>query len=120
MSETQKIIGAVLGVIIIGFLIVGTSKEKTPEEMEAASMMLSYSSMQTMAGQKCPAAVLKETGEQVYFPSETKSDKATFITLMYKGETEKFKNASCTLHLNLGGISELIIDDKVVIKKQVK
>ena len=51
---------------------------------------------------------------------DTKSDKDTYITLKYEGETGKFKTASCTLHLALGGISELIIDDKVIIKKTVK
>jgi hypothetical protein len=123
MTETQKIVIAVIGVFVAGFILVGTSKEKpSVEQMEAASTIRNYVAMQEMANQKCPQAIMNETGEQVYFPSETKSDKETYITLIWMGENLKkggFKKASCTLHSALGGISELIIDDKVVIKKKI-
>ena len=123
MSEIQKIMLAVAGMIVAGFVLVGVSKqEPSNEQKEAASMIRNYVAMQTMAGDKCPQAILKETGEQVFFPSETKSDKETYITLKWVGENAKkggFKTASCTLHGSLGGISELIIDDKVIIKKKI-
>jgi hypothetical protein len=123
MSETMKIVIAVLGVFVIGFIMVGISKEKpSVEQMEAAATVRNYVAMQTMANQKCPEAIKKETGEQVFFPSETKSDKETYITLIWAGENTKtggFKKASCTLHAALGGISELIVDDKVIIKKKI-
>ena len=123
MSETTKLIMAVFGVFIIGFIMVGLSKEKpSVEQMEAASTIRNYVAMQTMANKKCPEAIKDKTGEQVFFPSETKSDKETYITLIWEGENTKtggFKNASCTLHASLGGISELIIDDKVIIKKKI-
>ena len=123
MSETTKLIMAVFGVFIIGFIMVGLSKEKpSVEQMEAASTIRNYVAMQTMANKKCPQAIKDKTGEQVFFPSETKSDKETYITLIWEGENTKtggFKNASCTLHASLGGISELIIDDKVIIKKKI-
>ena len=89
--------------------------------MEASATIRNYVAIQTMANDKCPEAIKKETGEQVYFPSETKSDKETYITLIWLGENTKtggFKKASCTLHAALGGISELIVDDKVIIKKK--
>ncbi|GAB6141124.1 hypothetical protein JCM14076_18530 [Methylosoma difficile] len=121
MPEIQKIILAVAAVIIAGFVLVGLSKQDpTPAQQEAASTIRNYVAMQTMASEKCPIAVKKETGEQVYFPSETLSDKETYITLKWVGENSKtggFKNASCTLKATLGGISELVIDDKVIIKK---
>ena len=120
MSETQKIIFAVVGVILTGFLMVGLNKQQSDEQKETASMIRSYVAMQTMANQKCPYAIKEETGEQVFFPSDTKSDKETYITLNYKGETGKFKTASCTLHMARGGITELIIDDKVIISKKVQ
>jgi hypothetical protein len=31
-----------------------------------------------------------------------------------------FKKAECTLHLTLGGISKLVIDDKTIIEKKVR
>lgn len=120
MTETQKLIFAVVGVILTGFIMVGLNKQQSTEEKEAASMIRSYAAMQTMANQKCPSAIMQETGEQVFFPSDTKSDKETYITLKYQGESGKFKTASCTLHMALGGISELIVDDKVIVKKAVK
>jgi hypothetical protein len=123
MSETMKIVIAVIGVFVIGFIMVGVSKEKpSVQQMEAASTIRNYVAMQEMATQKCPQAILNETGEQVYFPTETKSDKETYITLIWMGENLKkggFKKASCTLHGSLGGISELVIDDKVIIKKKI-
>ncbi len=121
MSETQKIMYAVIGAIVIGFLVVASSKEKpTNEQMEAAAMVRNYVAMQEMANEKCTKLVTEKTGEQVYFPSETLSDKETYITYKWVGDgpKSKFKTASCTLHSSIGGISELIIDDKVLIQKK--
>ncbi|MEQ1622798.1 MAG: hypothetical protein ABL919_15440 [Methylococcales bacterium] len=120
MSNTQKLIAAVLGGFILAFVMVGANKEQTTQEIEAASMIRNYVAIQTMANDKCPKAIQKETGEQVFFPSETKSDKESYVTLIWDGEKSKtggFKKASCTLRASLGGISELVIDDKVIIKK---
>jgi len=119
----MKIVIAVLGVFVAGFIMVGISKdEPSIAQMEGAATIRNYVAMQDMVNQKCPAAIKKESGEQVFFPSETKSDKETYITLIWLGENTKtggFKKASCTLHAALGGISELIIDDKVIIKKKI-
>ncbi|MDO9142269.1 MAG: hypothetical protein Q7U38_18280 [Methylobacter sp.] len=123
MSEAQKIMTAVAAVFVIGFVMVGLSKEEQPiEQVEAAAKIRNNVAMQTMASEKCPPKIKEATGEQVFFPSETESDKETYVTLKWVGENAKnggFKNASCTLHASLGGISELIIDDKVVIKKKM-
>ena len=119
----MKIVIAVIGVFVAGFIMVGVSKdEPSNAQKEAAATIRIYVAMQTMASEKCPVAIKKETGEQVFFPSETKSDKETYITLIWVGENTKtggFKKASCTLHASLGGISELIVDDKVIIKKKI-
>lgn len=120
MSNTTKLIIAVVGVFVIGFAMVGSNKTQTIEEIEAGSMIRNYVAIQTMATDKCPKAIKKETGEQVFFPKETKSDKETYVTLIWEGENAKtggFKKASCTLLASLGGISELVIDGKVIIKK---
>ncbi|MEI7796233.1 MAG: hypothetical protein WCI06_06300 [Methylococcaceae bacterium] len=120
ISNTMKIVIAVVGVFVMGFTLVGASKQKTVVEMEAESMIRNYANIQGMANQKCPAAIESATGEQVFFPSKTESDKNTYITLMWEGENTAnggFKNASCTLKATLGGISELVVDGKEIIKK---
>ncbi|MDP3877953.1 MAG: hypothetical protein Q8Q50_13325 [Methylobacter sp.] len=123
MSEAQKIMMAVAAVFVIGFVMVGLSKEEQPiEQVEAAAKIRNNVAMQTMASEKCPPKIKEATGEQVFFPSETESDKETYVTLKWAGENAKnggFKNASCTLHASLGGISELVIDGKVIIKKKI-
>lgn len=123
MSEVQKIMIAVASVFIMGFILVAASKEdQTPEQMEAAAKIRGMAAMQAMANEKCPQKIKEATGEQVYLTSETESDKETYLTLKWVGENANnggFKNASCTLHAALGGISELIIDDKVIIKKKI-
>lgn len=120
MSNTMKLVIAVVGVFVMGFVMVGANKQQSQEQMEAASMIRNYAAIQGMANQKCPKAVEEATGEQVLFPSKTESDKDTYITLFWEGENTAnggFKNASCTLKASLGGISELIIDGKTLIKK---
>ena len=119
MSDTTKLMWAVIGVFVVGGIVVAVSKQESPEQAEGASMIRNYVAIQTMASQKCPQAILKATGDEVYYPSETISDKETYITLKWVGETGKFKKASCTVHATLGGISELVIDDKVITKKKI-
>ncbi|MGR9087596.1 MAG: hypothetical protein ACU841_11045 [Gammaproteobacteria bacterium] len=118
MSDTTKLMWAVIGVFAVGFIVVAVSKQESPEQLEGASMVRNYVAIQTMASQKCPQAILKETGEEVYYPAETLSDKETYVTMKWVGE-KKFKSATCTVTGTLGGISELIIDDKIIIKKKV-
>jgi Na+-translocating ferredoxin:NAD+ oxidoreductase RnfG subunit len=120
MSEVQKLIAAVVFVFVAGFVMVAANKQQSKEEKESASAIRSLVAMQEMATQKCPKLILKETGTQVYFPAKTDSDKATYVTMEWIGESDsKFKTASCTLHMALGGISRLVIDDKVIIDKKV-
>ncbi|MGR8929349.1 MAG: hypothetical protein ACU836_01830 [Gammaproteobacteria bacterium] len=119
MSETQKLIIAVVGVFVVGFLLVGTSKEQSQEEKEAASQIRNLVNMQEMANNKCPKLVQSHTGSQVFFPSKTDTDKETYVTLEWVGEPgDNFKTASCTLHQQLGGVSKLVIDGKVLIDKK--
>lgn len=120
INSTMKIVLAVVGVFAAGFLMVGESKQKSVADMEAESMVRNYANIQGMANQKCPKAVEEATGEQVFFPTNIDTDKDTYITLMWDGEntgTGGFKKASCTLKASLGGISALVIDEKVIIKK---
>ena len=118
MGETKKLMLAGAGVIAVGFIMVGMSKQQTNEEKEAASQIRTLVAMQEMANQKCPKLIQTHTGTQVYFPSKTDTDKSTYVTMEWVGESgANFKNASCTLKLALGGVSKLVIDDKVLIDK---
>jgi len=119
MSETQKLVIAVVGVFVVGFLLVGASKEQSNEQKEAASQIRTLVAMQEMANQKCPKLIQNKTGTQVFFPSKTDTDKETYVTLEWTGEQgDNFKTATCTLHQQLGGVSKLVIDGKVLIDKK--
>ena len=123
MSETAKLMIAIVGAFIVGFVLVGLNKQQSTEQKESAAMVRNVFNLQTMATEQCPQAVKERTGEQVYFPSSTESDKETYITLRWTGEnTQKggFKTASCTIRSIIGGISELVIDDKVLIDRKAK
>lgn len=118
MGEAKKLMLAGVGVIIVGFVMVGMSKQQSNEEKEAASQIRTLVAMQEMANQKCPKLILNNTGTQVYFPSKTDTDKSSYVTMEWNGEEgSNFKHASCTLKLALGGVSKLVIDDKVLIDK---
>jgi hypothetical protein len=119
MGETQKLMIAVVGVFVAGFILVGVSKDQSNEEKEAAAQIRTLVAMQEMANQKCPKLIENKTGTQVYFPSKTDTDKTSYVTMEWIGEKDSnFKTASCTLHLALGGVSKLVIDDKVLIDKK--
>lgn len=120
MSEAQKLVYAVVGVFVVGFLLVGASKEQSSEDKEAAAQIRSLVAMQEMANQKCPKLIENKTGSQVFFPSRTDTDKETYVTMEWTGEDgQNFKKATCTLHISLGGVSKLVIDDKVIIDKKI-
>lgn len=121
MGDFQKLMIAVVGIFVVGFVMVGMSKnDNDPEVIAQRTRLLTFSSMQGMAGQKCPLAIKNATGTEVYFPVSNESDKETYVTLNYKGteKGDKFKEASCTLLLEIGGISKLVIDGKVLVDKK--
>ena len=119
ISEVQKLMIAVVGVFVVGFLLVGANKEQTNEQKEAASQIRTLVAMQEMANKKCPKLIESKTGSQVFFPSKTDTDKETYVTLEWVGEAgDNFKTASCTLHQQLGGVSKLVIDGEVLIDKK--
>jgi uncharacterized protein HemX len=123
MSESAKLAIAVVGAILVGFVMVGLNKQQSTEQKESSAMVRNYFNLQTMATEACPKAIKEKTGEQVFFPSETESDKENYITLKWVGENSQkggFKKASCTIRSVMGGISELIIDDKVIVHRDPK
>ncbi len=121
MSGTQKLMIAVVAVFAMGFFMVGSNKEQTDDQRKTASMIRDMANMQRIAGKKCPELIKEHTGTQITsLVSSTKTDKSTFLTLEWVGEEGyNFKHASCTLSSSDGGfgISNLVIDDKVIIDK---
>ena len=124
MNNTQKLMAAIVAVFAVGFLMVGGNKEQTNEQREAAGMIRGLAHMQTMANKKCPIAVKKFTGTQVYYATSTDTDHQTYVSLTWDAsktdDKYNFKLADCTLHLTVGGISKLVIDGKTYIEKEVK
>lgn len=121
MSETAKLAIAIVGAILVGFALVWLNNQQSTEQKESSAMVRNYFNLQTMATEACPTAIKDATGEQVYFPSSTESDKDSYITLKWVGENKGgFKKASCTIRSVMGGISELIIDDKAIIQRKSK
>ncbi|MBM4207105.1 MAG: hypothetical protein FJ190_03470 [Gammaproteobacteria bacterium] len=120
MSESAKAFAAVIGAIAIGFILVGLSKEQTVEEKENAAMVRSYFNLITMATDICPKAIKKETGVEVYNHTSLDTDKETIMTLKWEGLDPKkdgFGSASCKIETVKGGITELIIDGKTILKR---
>jgi hypothetical protein len=120
MSESAKTMLAIIGVIVIGFVMVGLSKQQTNEEKENSAMVRNYYNLITMATDICPKSIKKETGIQVYNHTSTESDKDTYITLIWDSEDPKkdgFKKATCRIESAKGGITELVIDDKTILKR---
>lgn len=124
MNSTQKIMAAVVGVFVIGFLMVGSNNEQTPQQQEDAAMIRAVAAMQTMANRKCPTAIKAKTGVQVYFPTSTDTDKQTYVTMIWDAskadDKYSFKLAECTVHETVGGISKLVIDGETLIEKKVR
>jgi len=119
MGNSQKIMIAVVGVFVVGFLMVGGSKEQTVEQKEAAAMVRAIAGMQSMAHKKCPKSIKEHTGTSLTtLVSNQETDKATYLTLTWTGEEgDNFKKAVCTITAIRGGISKLVIDDKIIIDK---
>ena len=124
MNGTQKLMAAVVGVFVLGFLMVGSNKEQTVEQQENAAMVRATAQMQRMANLKCPRAIKKFTGDQTYFPTSTDTDHQTYVTMVWDASKSddkySFKLAECTVHETVGGISLLVIDGETLIEKEVK
>lgn len=93
MSPATQAILLFAGFFVVGFIIVGGSKE-TPEEKMARSFMQASNMLDYSAREKCAAAVYEKTGERVYAPSESGSDRQNWVELTWRGNG-KIKEAFC-------------------------
>ncbi len=122
INNVQKLMIAVVAVFVMGFFLVGSNKEQSAEDRRTAAMIRDMANMQRIAGKQCPSLIKQHTGTQITsLVSDTKTDKSTYLTLEWIGESgDNFKKATCTLSvLDSGGfgISDLIIDGKNVIDR---
>jgi len=116
MTKTTQLIASIVGFILVGYIVVGTS-EKSDEEKKNDALISGYAAMSTMASKKCPKAIKEHTKQNAYFPTSTDSDKTTYMVLKWENQTGKFKNAICRFERAQGGIVKLEIDGEVVIER---
>jgi hypothetical protein len=114
--ESQAVkagIGFVI-LMIVGFVIVGTTRETPQEKMQGAFLQTS-NLLSSIALDKCSEAVKQEAGTHPYTPSESDSDHVTHVTLIWNN-VGPVKRAECRYVMDQG-ITLLKIDERVVIEK---
>jgi hypothetical protein len=113
--DIAKIGGAFLVIMVIGFVIVGTTRETEQEKVQGAFLQTS-SMLGTLALGKCTDAVKAEVGAQPYNPSESNSDHMSYVTLIWKN-VGSAKQAECRYVMDQG-ITFLKVDDRTVLAKE--
>lgn len=101
--------------MIVGFVIVGTTRETQQEKVQGAFLQTS-SMLNTLALDKCTEAVRKEIGTHPYMPSESSSDKMSYVALEWK-DVGSAKRAQCRYVMDQG-ITLLKIDERTVIERE--
>ena len=101
-------------VMIVGFIIVGTTRETQQEKVQGAFLQTS-GLLNSLALKKCSEVVEKEINAHPYTPSESASDGMTYVTLAWNNAGTS-KRAECRYIIDQG-ITLLKIDDKVLIEK---
>ena len=117
MSEVTKVIFAFVGIMLIGFLIVGTSGLSEKQQQDNAGMM-HYSNLSRMSTIKCPKAIKKHLNAAVATIlqiAKTDSDKQTYFKVDYQ-KTDVFETASCTID-QFGVLTKMTIDGEAIISK---
>jgi len=115
MSNVQKLIAAVVGVIVVGFLIVGTSGQDEEDKLNEA-FLRNAAMLFKIANTQCPKALKKHTGVSMVPPTESESDKKTFVKLTWIKKSGPFKKATCLIVENQNSVKELVVDGKTVLK----
>jgi hypothetical protein len=100
--------------MVVGFVIVGTTRETQQEEVQGAFLQTS-SMLNKLAMEKCSEAVKQEVATHPYMPSESESDGMSHVTLVWNN-VGSAKRAECRYILDQG-ITLLKIDDRTLIEK---
>lgn len=99
MSQVTKALIAFACVMLVGFIIVGTTKESATDKLEATfihSSMLSKSALE-----KCSNTLYSRTKERVYNPTESSGDQNTFVELTWR-TSGAVKEATCRYEQGVG------------------
>lgn len=115
-SQAFKLLLAFVGIMAVGFIIVGTTKETQQEKVQGAFLQTA-NLLGSLALDKCSAAVKDQVGESPYTPSETSSDHMSYVSLIWKGKVGTASQAECRYIMDQG-IVLLRIDDRTVIQKE--
>lgn len=100
--------------MIVGFVIVGTTRETQQEKVQGAFLQTT-GMLNSLALSKCSEAVREQVMAHPYTPSESNSDGMSYVTLIWNN-IGSAKHAECRYILDQG-ITLLRIDDKTVIEK---
>ena len=100
--------------MIVGFVIVGTTRETQQEKVQGAFLQTT-GMLNSLALSKCSEAVREQVAAHPYTPSESNSDGMSYVTLIWNN-IGSAKHAECRYILDQG-ITLLRIDDKTVIEK---
>lgn len=112
-----NVIRAIIGfaiLMIVGFIIVGTTRESQQEKIQSTFLQTS-GMLNNLALDKCSEAAKKEAGTHPYTPSESSSDNMTYVSLIWNnvGTTKRIECRYVTDQ----GITLLKVDDRTVIEK---
>ena len=100
--------------MVVGFVIVGTTRESQQEKVQGAFLQTS-GMLNSLALEKCSEAVKQEVSAHPYTPSESNSDGMTYVSLVWNN-VGSAKRAECRYILDQG-ITLLKIDDRTLIEK---
>ncbi len=100
--------------MVVGFIIVGSTRETQQEKVQGAFLQTS-GMLNSLALDKCSEAVRQEVGTHPYTPSESNSDGMSYVTLVWNNPGTA-KRAECRYILDQG-ITLLKIDDRTLIEK---
>lgn len=112
-NVVKGMIGFVI-LMVVGFVIVGTTRETQQEKVQGAFLQTS-GMLNSLALDKCTEAVRKEVGAHPYTPSESSSDSMSYVSLAWNN-VGSAKRAECRYILDQG-ITFLKIDDRTLIEK---
>jgi hypothetical protein len=116
-SQAFKLFLAFIGIMAVGFVIVGTTRE-TPQEKVQGAFLQTANLLGSLALDKCSEAVREQVGEHPYTPSETSSDHMTYVSMIWKGKVGTAQQAECRYVMDQG-IVLLKIDDRTLVQKEV-
>jgi hypothetical protein len=102
-------------IMVVGFVIVGTTRETQQEKIQGALLQTS-SMLNSLALSKCTEAVKENAGTHPYTPSESSSDNLLYVNLIWNN-VGTVKRAECRYVIDQG-ITLLKLDDRTVVQKE--